>query len=604
MASYARALAAATTTGVAFAALLGTTPAGAATPAPAPAGASAVSRVYVSLPRQGKAAPSAALIARGLRVATKARGGEAGGRRIKLVWLDDATGDAWDPAKVVANARRAAADPTAIAYVGEGNSGATALSMPIVNRAGLAHLSPVSTATGLTAADRSAELQPTGIRTFFRPIPDDARQAASLVQYARNSGVTGGVLLVDDDGLYGRGLTSAFESDGARSGVRVIGRRVAAPDGAGLAALAREVGTLKPRAIVYGGSPSSGAAAVVRALHAASPSTLIFGGEALANDAFAEQAGPAQSVLRVTAPAAHADPRPTRTHGLGRRPAAFSVFAHNGMTALLRAVDRSARTGAVTRESVRTAVFDGTPQTGLSGPWTITATGDSTYGVFDELRLKGGRVQTPGELAVASLVKKQSAAFKARLERKRRLARNGGAPMKAQSSVGGTTSVNMANIQSMDIETALMMVQAERTKLLDLQLQTQIEEVQKRNEQVAKLNTVLSRMNTLVARFPADSSVDRLTFTLPNLGSAVDDLIKAWTDAGLTPAPTTGTLGGLRTSADRVKGMLDAASNSQQMDMLRLQSMSNKRNEAFDVMTNFVKKMQESRSSIIGNMRY
>jgi len=39
------------------------------------------------------------------------------------------------------------------------------------------------------------------------------------------------------------------------------------------------------------------------------------------------------------------------------------------------------------------------------------------------------------------------------------------------------------------------------------------------------------------------------------------------------------------------------------MDMLRLQSLSNKRNEAFDVMTNFIKKMQDSRSSIIGNMR-
>lgn len=52
-----------------------------------------------------------------------------------------------------------------------------------------------------------------------------------------------------------------------------------------------------------------------------------------------------------------------------------------------------------------------------------------------------------------------------------------------------------------------------------------------------------------------------------------------------------------------LKARVDNASNSQQMDMLRLQSLSNKRNEAFDIMTNFVKKMQDSRSSIIGNMR-
>ena len=37
--------------------------------------------------------------------------------------------------------------------------------------------------------------------------------------------------------------------------------------------------------------------------------------------------------------------------------------------------------------------------------------------------------------------------------------------------------------------------------------------------------------------------------------------------------------------------------------MLRLQSPSSKRNEAFETMTNFIKKMQDNRNSIIGNMR-
>ncbi|CAB3666213.1 hypothetical protein LMG26696_03634 [Achromobacter pulmonis] len=52
-----------------------------------------------------------------------------------------------------------------------------------------------------------------------------------------------------------------------------------------------------------------------------------------------------------------------------------------------------------------------------------------------------------------------------------------------------------------------------------------------------------------------------------------------------------------------IKSSLDNLSNTQQMEMLRLQGLTGKRNEAFDVMTNFIKKMQESRSSIIGNMR-
>lgn len=113
------------------------------------------------------------------------------------------------------------------------------------------------------------------------------------------------------------------------------------------------------------------------------------------------------------------------------------------------------------------------------------------------------------------------------------------------------------DLSSMDIETALMMVQQERTKLLDIQLQAQIQQVQNRNQAIAELNAQLQ-----VANQNGDTA-----------------------------------------QAQKLKGQIDALSNSQQMDMLRVQSLSNKRNEAFDVMTNFIKKMQDSRSSIIGNMR-
>ncbi|MGO4734371.1 hypothetical protein [Paenibacillus sp. 2KB_22] len=125
------------------------------------------------------------------------------------------------------------------------------------------------------------------------------------------------------------------------------------------------------------------------------------------------------------------------------------------------------------------------------------------------------------------------------------------------SPISNISSVTPIDISGMDIETALMMVQSERTKLLDAQLQTQIQEVQNRNQLIAELNSQLQ-----VAQQNGDEA-----------------------------------------AVQKLKGQIDAASNSQQMDMLRLQSLSNKRNEAFDVMTNFIKKMQESRSSIIGNMR-
>ncbi|MFJ2047971.1 hypothetical protein ACIOBL_30740 [Paenibacillus taichungensis] len=113
------------------------------------------------------------------------------------------------------------------------------------------------------------------------------------------------------------------------------------------------------------------------------------------------------------------------------------------------------------------------------------------------------------------------------------------------------------DLSSMDIETALMMVQQERTKLLDIQLQAQIQEVQNRNQAIAELNAQLQ--------------------------AAIQN--------------------GDTAQVQKLKNQIDAMGNSLQMDMLRVQSLSNKRNEAFDVMTNFIKKMQDSRSSIIGNMR-
>ncbi|MDN8591935.1 hypothetical protein Q0V21_24635 [Paenibacillus sp. 11B] len=119
------------------------------------------------------------------------------------------------------------------------------------------------------------------------------------------------------------------------------------------------------------------------------------------------------------------------------------------------------------------------------------------------------------------------------------------------------SSIASIDLSSMDIETALMMVQQERAKLLDNQLQSQIQEVQNRNQAIAELNAQLQ-----AAIQSGDAS-----------------------------------------QVQALKSKIDALSSSQQMDMLRLQALSNKRNEAFDVMTNFIKKMQDSRSSIIGNMR-
>ncbi|MED4454064.1 hypothetical protein [Metabacillus fastidiosus] len=129
-------------------------------------------------------------------------------------------------------------------------------------------------------------------------------------------------------------------------------------------------------------------------------------------------------------------------------------------------------------------------------------------------------------------------------------------------------NVGTIDLSGMNLEAALMQVQSQRAALLEAQLQLQIKDVQERNNQIAKLHNELQSLNTERSNTADIEKIKEL-------------------DAKIAAT----------------KGQIDTLSSVNQMDMLRLQSMTNKRNEAFDVMTNFIKKMQESRSAIIGNMR-
>lgn len=153
--------------------------------------------------------------------------------------------------------------------------------------------------------------------------------------------------------------------------------------------------------------------------------------------------------------------------------------------------------------------------------------------------------------------------------------------------------VGSASLASFDIETALMMVQQQRTQLLDQQLRTQVDEVQKRNELISELNLLLNQVTAA-----------RITPNADNSHSLNEAIRTALLEKGIPlQMKSAYSKADLDIVIEKLKSLIDANNNFQQMDMLRLQSMSNKRNEAFDVMTNFIKKMHESRSSIIGNMR-
>jgi branched-chain amino acid transport system substrate-binding protein len=164
----------------------------AGTPAVAPADGPKAT-VYVSLPARGA---SAAATEHGIRHALREADRQAGRHPIEIVVLPSsrARDGMWSARLVEANARRAAADRSAIAYIGELDRGGSSVSLPITTRAGLLQVSP---ADGLTSLGRQlpfgsnahlARYSPGDVSTFARLVPPDldaARAAAGKIGTAK-----------------------------------------------------------------------------------------------------------------------------------------------------------------------------------------------------------------------------------------------------------------------------------------------------------------------------------------------------------------------------------------------------------------------------------
>ena len=202
--------------------------------------------------------------------------------------------------------------------------------------------------------------------------------------------------------------------------------------------------------------------------------------------------------------------------------------------------------------------------------------------------------------------------------------------------VGNSISASFSQaIASGDIQTAIQLVQSDRVRLLDTQLVDQVKAVQSRNDQIAKLNTVLSGLNTYATQIDgkdAGSTPKAADWSNAKISQYEVPLNDAIKDAGITDLgfksrtgqrtpqanetkdgsagkliSGTGVVSGSTTKGEieaaitKIKGMIDAESNNQQMDMLRLQSLNNKKSESVEILTGTQKKHNDSMSGISRN---
>jgi len=185
--------------------------------------------IYSSLPLQGASSAQTIPLVNGIKLALSQAGNKAGNFTVNYQSLDDSTAAAgkWDPGQTAANARKVASDSKAVYYVGEFNSGASEVSVPILNEAGVPQVSPANTYVGLTtslpgsAPGEPQKYYPTGKRTYLRIVPIDSIQAAADLMAMKNAGCTK-VAVANDKEAYGGGLATLIEQEKGLYGVNVV----------------------------------------------------------------------------------------------------------------------------------------------------------------------------------------------------------------------------------------------------------------------------------------------------------------------------------------------------------------------------------------------
>ena len=361
--------------------------------------------IYVSVPLQGASRVNSEAVVNGAMLALARIGGRIGGYRIALRKVDDSTSArGWDPGQTTRNARTAAQDATTIGYIGELNSGASAVSIPLLNRAGIAQVSPTSTAVGLTSSGPGADpgepekYYPTGVRTFARVIPNDAIQATAQVRLQRGAGCTK-TYVVDDGEVDGLDTANSFEVAAQSGGLQVVGAQAFDRKATDYTAFAAGVVSSGAQCIFLSALTESNAVEVTQQLAATVPSARIFGSAGVAESTYADpsQGGiPARLDPRVliTAPTLG----PTAYPASGRAflaayaslhgpPEPDAIFGYEAMSLLLDAITRATAGGRdpARRSRVATATLTTRERRSVLGTYSIDRNGDTTlsrYGVY------------------------------------------------------------------------------------------------------------------------------------------------------------------------------------------------------------------------------
>jgi branched-chain amino acid transport system substrate-binding protein len=361
--------------------------------------------IYSSLPLQGASRAQSQAVVNGAKLAVKQVGGKVGKYTINYTSLDDSTASAgaWDPGQVSSDARKASQDKNTIAYIGEFNSGASAISIPILNQAGIPQVSPANTAIGLTSSEAGAKpgepqkYYPTGKRTYARVVPRDSFQGKADLQIAKDRGCKS-LYIVNDKEVYGGGLADYAASQTKNFGLTLKGNDGFDKKAPNYRSLAAKIKSSGADCILMSTITDNNGIQLYKDLFTGSGARLIIGPDGVCTPSETDPkkggfpvnedkefectvATLPQKLLPPSAGKFYTDYKATYHEA---NPDPYAIYGYEAMSLVLDAIKRAAATGTVTKDTVLKQIFATKNRSSVLGTYSIDKNGDTTNATYVE----------------------------------------------------------------------------------------------------------------------------------------------------------------------------------------------------------------------------
>jgi branched-chain amino acid transport system substrate-binding protein len=364
-----------------------------------------VIKLVSSLPRTGSANAQSTSIVNGIRIAIEEAGGKVGPYTILFEDWDDASPQrgSWDPALEAANADRAIKDPDVMVYIGTFNSGAAKISIPKLNQANVAMVSPANTYPGLTKPGKGEPnepdiYRPSGRPNFYRVVPADDIQGSRGAEWAKKMGAKA-AFIVHDRELYGKGITDVFQARAKEIGLEIAGVEGIDVRASNYKALATKIKAANVDIVYFGGVTQSNAGQFTKDLRASGFKGKLMVPDGCVELAFIQSAGP-ENVFETYAtfgglPASQLKGRGAEFVRRYREkfqiePEAYAAYGYEAGRVALEGI---ARAGKKDRLAILEAVAATRDFDGVLGRWSFDENGDTSFTTMSGLVIKDNKFE-------------------------------------------------------------------------------------------------------------------------------------------------------------------------------------------------------------------